>query len=100
MSSFVYGFLCSVLSLWTSSILLHIVVNIHSHCSMIIHYVNIAQFVCFAVHGHLGNSQMGTAGYYDIAVTGILVQGVTIFLLEVHRGVEWLGRSVCICLAL
>lgn len=32
----------------------------------------------------------------DIAITDIVVHGMSIFLLDAHRGMEWLGHSVCI----
>lgn len=46
-------------SIHGSSVSLHIVVDVHSHCSLVVHYVDISQLVCCAVHGHLGDSLVG-----------------------------------------
>lgn len=66
------------------------------HPLVVVHYVTIAWSVCCAAHGHLGNSHMGILSYYGIAVTDIIVPGMSTLLLAARGGVEWLGRRVCL----
>lgn len=79
-------------SIHGSSVSLHIVVDVHSHCSMVVHYVDISQLVCCAVHGHLGDSLVGIFSYCDIGVTDILVHGMSMFCWVSAKG--WNGWVV------
>lgn len=55
------------------------------HPLVVVHYVTIAWSICCAAHGHLGNSHMGILSYYGIAVTDIIVPGMsTYFWLPVE----------------
>ena len=63
-----------------SSILLYTVVSGHSHSHAMLHCVNRPKFLCFAAHGHPGNSQVGIFGYSHSAVTSFPVHGMSVIL--------------------